>query len=178
MIATVFALLCLSLSVADEPSVRQNFNLKGPENSVLVYGSLLNDETGKQYDEVRFVQVNTAVQTQDLYIMANRNLKLWFAKDVIPGGTFKLIYYNYKKGNVIYYNCPGLQGKTVADFCTPVNTGLYFYGVCRILDGDIKLEKNPEDELTILGNLLGKVVGTPWEPLVKSRMEEIKNGKK
>lgn len=177
MIATVAVLLCLSGYATSESSVRQNFNLKGPSNSVLVYGSLL-DDNGKQYNELQFLQVNTALQTQNLYIMANRNMKYWFAKDVIPGGSFKLKYYNKQKGNVIYYACPSLQGKTDADFCTPVTPGLYYYGVCQISDGDIKLEKNPEDEITILGHLLYKVVGTPWEPLVKSRMEELKNAKK
>jgi hypothetical protein len=177
MIAAVLALLCLSVCVADEPSMRQKFSLKGPEKSVLVYGALL-DANGKHYNELQFFQVNTALQPQNLYIMANWRMKFWFVKDVIPGGSFKLKYYNKQKGNVIYYDSPSLQGKTDADFCTPVTPGLYYYGVCRISDGDFKLEKNPEEEITILGNLLGKVVGTPWEPLVKSRMEELKNEKK
>jgi len=156
------------------------FKLKGPENSVLVYGSFVSSLgiLTNQYDAMTFVQLNPALQNQAVYAETNSMKKYWFAKDVMPAGSFKLVYYAEGSGNTTYYNNPGLQGKTSVDFKTPDKPGLYYAGICEVAGLGYKLDRDEAGELETLKDIRLKFLGSAWDPLIKARIGELENANK
>lgn len=156
------------------------FKLKGPENSILVYGSFISSIgiLTNQYDDMTFVQLNTGLQNQTVHAETNSFKKYWFAKDVMPGGSFKLIYFAEGSGNHTFFITPGLQGKTAADFKTPDKPGLFYNGICEQYGLGFKQDMGAAGELETLKDIRLKFFGSAWDPLIKARIGELENAKK
>jgi hypothetical protein len=167
---------CLTTSGKKEAN---DFKLKGAANSVFVYGSFL-DKRGllaNQYDSMTFYQINPDMQPQILIAKTSSTQFYWIAKDVQPGGTFKLVYFAEGSGNTIYYATPGIQGKSLTDFQAPDKPGIYFAGLVEIKKTGATISRTPADELKILRAIPVTTAGDSWAPLLRARIKELEDEK-
>ena len=171
----------ISCVTGPSPEVTKNdFSQKGPTQAVLAYGAFIDSRPMFPYqlERLNFIQVTPALKPQDVYAVTNRGAKNWYAADVEPGGSFKLIYSETIRNRTIYIYVPGVQGKTAIDFRAPKEPGLFFAGEVRIRkDGDNQVDNTPETELKILKSMVQDFAGSEWQPVIMARVKELENAK-
>jgi hypothetical protein len=153
------------------------FTQNGAANSVFVYGAFVEKEWKftTHYNVMFFYQINPLMQNQVLGVVANTSHSYWTAQNVLPGGTFKALYFNRKSGNTTYYTYPGLRGRNVIDFVAPEKPGIYFAGRVEINKDGATIDRSPEEELRILKAMKVDSKTGDWEPLLKARIKELED---
>ncbi|WP_428770371.1 hypothetical protein V1L52_00675 [Treponema sp. HNW] len=165
-----------------QSSNRGNFLAKAtgsPTDSVLVYGSFASENTS-----LDFFQADTTKPADYGHTYSEKNF--WVSKPLIPGGRYKqyigVQVINTGRSQTFYYYLYGLNGQNDLGFTTPKEPGLYFYGSRNpilALGSEMSIVKDKKretkEELKALDFAL-KVYGkTDWAPLLKARIEELKN---
>jgi hypothetical protein len=176
-----------------------------PRNSVLVYGSCSTNGIAFIKNAVplsmKFLQTDPAKPAQHLEYLGDH---AFFYKPVSPGGSYRLYYSETLIPGGREYTYYGIQqGPTAFDFTAPEKPGLYYAGDFEInynTKKAVSFSSDPKDstwyrrtyekntsvyehgekklsdcEKQSLEYILKFYKDTAWEPLIRARMEELKN---
>ncbi|MCR4790486.1 MAG: hypothetical protein K5839_05350 [Treponemataceae bacterium] len=183
-LAFAFLLALTFTGCLSTPDVDEFADWGTPEDSVLVYGSIL------EANEIVFTQMDPEFpadyQHANLARPSALSTAVFFLKPVAPGSRYSLLYMYYivRSGQyVYYYNVYGPLTGTIYDFAVPSKPGLYYYGTISAQTSSYNGEKSfPALSLTseekakenCLKTLAKRLKGSAWEQVILDELEASK----
>ena len=184
LVASAILMIAFALTgCLSTPEVENYDDWGTPENSVLIYGSILeatsivftqmDPEYPADYQEVKYTRSTLSVPT-------------FYLKPVAPGSRYNLLYmyYTVNRGQYIYYyNVYGPLNGTIYDFAVPTKPGLYYYGTISAESSSAEGEKTfppvsfvseKQAKESCLKALAKTLAGTAWEQVILDELEAIK----
>jgi len=159
----------------------------GPETHSLIFGFVAREKgflsiREPQIPAIEFAQINP--EGEAMFVSPGRSNSFFFLQPMPVGSTMHLVYYSYQSWRTVHYSYEGLQKG--ADVTVNIEEpGLYYAGsyVLTSVEDNETAEKSAgvygfhnigsHTELEGLQELLKKMKGTEWEPVVRTRLEEL-----